>query len=69
MPLPIEVLDGIKANLDKALEVIESLEETIRDAEVAGIDVSTQRARLDSQKEDYRKLNSFYKRQAAKIVE
>lgn len=69
MPLPRETLDQIKERLDEAAKVIENLEDVILDADVAELDIVAQKERLESLKDNYRKLKLFYDRQSAKVIE
>ncbi len=60
MALPIERLDRIKEDLEKAAESIKSIEEVIEDLRASGIDASKQEEKLTTAKGYYRQTKMFY---------
>lgn len=67
MPLPPEVLEGIKKGIDEAEENIKSISDVISDLRATGIDASKQEEALTGVKEDLRKLRLFYDRQTKRL--
>ena len=69
MPLPPEVLDNIKKQMDEAEERIKSVEDVISDLRASGIDASKQEEALSKAKDTQRMLSVFYKRQSERTGE
>ena len=69
MPLPEELKEKIKANIEEAEARVKSTEDVIEDLRRSGIDASKQEERLRETKESLRTLRLFYDRQSAKPAE
>ncbi len=67
MPLPPEILDRIKTNLDEADKSVKTLEDIVSDLRVSGIDASKEEADLDKVKGELTKLRLFYGRQTKRL--
>jgi len=67
MPLPQEVLEEIRSRLERAQELVDSLEDVVSDMRVSGIEPVSQEAELRAAREDLRKLRAFYDRQIARV--
>lgn len=67
MPLPQEVLDRIKIDIEKADKQVSDLEGTISNLRASGIDASKQEERLEEVKTSLRKLSTFYELESKRI--
>ena len=67
MPLPPEILEKIKADLEEAEKSVKGLEDIISDLRTAGIDASKEEADLKAVKEELTKLRLFYSRQQKRL--
>lgn len=63
MPLPSEMLESLRADLEDIEKRLASQEDIIADLRASGIDASAQEAKLDKVREDYRQLKTFYELQ------
>jgi hypothetical protein len=66
MPLPIEVLDSVKEDIEQAKLLMKDLKDVIADMRYAGMDIAKQEEELASLSSEIKKLEVFYDRQKAK---
>lgn len=67
MPLPPEVLEDIKSNLEAAEVRVKEIEEVLADLRATGVGVGEQEAKLKAAKEELRHMRLFYERQAKRV--
>lgn len=67
MPLPSEVLEKMKADIEGADALIKDIEETIHDMRESGIDALKQEERLREAKEVRRQSKSLYDLQMKRV--
>lgn len=67
MPVPPEILEGIKTTIEEAAEKVKSIEDVISDLEASGIDASKQREALTGVKNTLKQLRLFYGRQSKRV--
>jgi len=66
MPLPKEVLETVKKDIDRATESLAKLKEVVSDMRYAGMDTTKNDTEIDRLDDEIRKLKIFYNRQAKK---
>ena len=66
MPLPREVLDSIKEDIDKAKTLLAELREVITDMRLSGMDTAKQDDQFEALSTEIRHLEGFYERQRVK---
>ena len=66
MPLPPEVLEKIKTNLDAAETQLKSIHDVVVDLRASGIDAAAQEAEYNKLKDEYNKMVMFYGKQKAR---
>lgn len=66
MPLPKEVLETVKGQIESAKSSLVELKEVITDMRLSGMDTTKQDEEYETLASDLRKLEIFYGRQKAK---
>lgn len=66
MPLPKEVLETVKKDIDRASESLVLLKEVVSDMRHAGMDTAKQDTEIDRLDDEIRKLKIFHTRQVKK---
>lgn len=66
MPLPKEVLERVKVNLDKAEATLNEIIDVVSDMRLAGLDTSKQDIETENLRDEIRKRRIFYERQKAR---
>ena len=66
MPLPEEVLDSVKEDIDQGKALLAELKDVITDMRLSGMDTTKEDEQYATLSSDVRKLEVFYERQKAK---
>lgn len=66
MPLPKDILEGMKANMDEAEKLLADYKDIVTDMRLAGMDTAKMEERIDDMTERLRQQRFFYERQKAK---
>ncbi len=67
MPVPPEILEGIRKTIAESEEKIRSVEDVISDLRASGIDASKQEEALIRVKDTLKQLRLFYGRQSKRV--
>ena len=66
MPLPKEVLESLKHDIDEAEESLKEVKDVVTDMRLAGMDTAKLDSELETLKDEIRKRRILYDRQKAK---
>lgn len=66
MPLPKEVLEAVKVDLDEATSTLADMKDIVSDMRFAGMDTKAQEAKIDDLETAIRQMKVVYERQKAK---
>ena len=66
MPLPKDILEKVKVNLDKAEATLNEITDVVTDMRLAGLDTAKQDIETENLRDEIRKRRIFYERQKAR---
>lgn len=66
MPLPKEILESLKHDIDEADESLKEVKDVVTDMRLAGMDTAKFDSELETLKDEIRKRRILYERQKAK---